>query len=325
MSSTGSIFTNVVNARAAGSKNRQTGYAHGGIYFPAHINAAGNKVAGKWEGNFFINKRGWTDDQGVFHEAKKITIRIVAWNGRNAAPGKGLADLLAKTISVGKEISCGLDINQFEKRHIINGVPVTGPDGKVLTYQSYNFTIKDELNLGPDADNLVAKEVANWASYPQASFISRPPHWNDQAHANYKVWEWIQQQRMALVYTGGNVYGYAQVMLPEGAQLINTAQPQTTQPVTTQPMTTQPVMQMQQMPQMQPVQPMMQPQVQVQPMPQMPTIPDMANENVMTGMQTGMPAGMPIGMQGGMQNGMPAGMVGMQPTAAATAMGATPI
>jgi len=210
--------------RAAGSKNVEAGTVHGGIYFPAH-ELKGKKISARWEGNFFVNHLGYTDSQGVEHEPSNDLIRLTAWNGRNAAAGKGLADVFAKLIGVGKEISCDLRLNQYMKRLVLNGVPQAMQDGTPITYPGYNFTVIGDILWGADSANLVANEIAQWANYKQASFFSRPPFWNVPNTEDAATWKAIITARMAHLYDGSGTYGYARVMIPEGAVLLNAAAP----------------------------------------------------------------------------------------------------
>lgn len=226
MANSSAVHMNVVNVRSAGSKDAATGQNFGGIYFPAHKNAKGELVSARWEANCFINGLGYTDDQGVVHEPNNLKLRIVAWNGKNSAPGKGLADLMAKTISVGKEFSCDLRMKGFQKRFRVNNVPLAGPDGQVLMYDSFSFEVTGKLILGADSDSTVNNEILAWASYPHPSFFTRPAGWNQKGTADAELWKNIVAQRMASTYNGEQAYGYARVVLPEGAQLlIPNAQP----------------------------------------------------------------------------------------------------
>lgn len=209
-----------VNLRAAGSKDNTTGQVHGGIYFPEHVKD-GRTVSARWEANCFVNHLGYTDSQGVTHEPTNDMIRIAAWNGRNAAPGKGLADIFAKIVGCGKEFSAALRLSQYNKRLIIDNVPMAHPTtGMPITYPGYNFAIKDDLLWGADSANLIAQEIANWPNYPHASFFTRPPFWNVAGHADQLKWQEIIAARMAVVYDGSGFYGYARVVIPEGATIV---------------------------------------------------------------------------------------------------------
>ena len=314
MANVSALHAIAVNIRAAGSKDPRTGIVYGGIYFPDHRTREGKILPAHWEGNVFINHLGYTDSQGNYVEPSNDLIRVTAWNGRNSAPGKGLADLFAKIVSVGKEFSCSLTLKQYNKRLFINNTPMADQNGQPITYPSYNWTVKDDLIWGDDAANVIAQEIANWAAYPNPTFFSRPAYWNVPGHADHEAWKYILQQRMALVYNGESVYGYARVMIPEGAQLVNRAQMQTSAP---QMQPAQPQTGM--MPAMQPAQPMqpMQPmqQPQMQPAQPQPMQTGMMPMHGMQPMQTGMAPMQPV-------TSMPSMPAPVAPTAAATGMGA---
>ena len=331
MANNSSEHINFVNLRAAGTKDHATGIIYGGNYFPEH-SRNGKIINARWEGKCFINRMGYTDANNVYHEPKNDVVQIVAWNGRNSAPGKGLADMFAKIVSVGKEFSCDLRLNTYQKRLFVNNQPIADAQGQPVTYLATDFIVDGKLIWGADAAAIVAQEIANWASYPFASFFSRPPLWDKIGQADNETWKtYINPARMQAIYTEGPAYGYARVLLPEGATLVNHAAPpvQQQQPVqqtVQQPVLQQPVMQqtvMQQPVLQQPVmqQPMQQPMQQAvqQPMQQyaqqqMPQQMPQMQQPMQQPMQQAMPnMAMP-------NTGMP-----MAPTAAASGMMGTPI
>ena len=126
MSNASKFVAAAVAVRAAGSKHPQTGITYGGVYYPEHV-IDGRKVTARFEMNAYINGMNYTDPEtGIVKEGRNEVVRIVAWNGQNAKPGGGLADLCAKAVTVGKEFSCELDIRTFKNG---NGhVTFTRPD-----------------------------------------------------------------------------------------------------------------------------------------------------------------------------------------------------
>jgi len=219
MANQSALHLNGVNVRAAGSKDITTGLTLGGIYFPEHTTAAGKHVNAKWEGQFFINQLGYTDGEGVEQPGKNVPIRITFWNGKNAKDGKGLADIAAKCVSVGKELSAAFRMDHFEKRLFLNGIPQVDNLGQPIKIPSYGFLIKSDLQWGADSANVVAQEVANWQG--QSNFFSRPPQWNVQNTADNEAWKLVVATRMATPYNGEATYGYARVIIPEGATIVN--------------------------------------------------------------------------------------------------------
>lgn len=214
--------TILTNARAVGSKNPKTGVQHGGIYYPAHTKN-GKNVSARWEGNVALNGKPFFNANGEKVEGRTTFMRLVVWNGKNAAAGKGLADTFAKCVSVGKEISCNVRIESFDKRIFINGQPIVNPaTGNVLTTQSHNFIFEDKLVFGDDSNKVIAGEITRWNG--SATFDSRPKFWNTVGHADQIAWsQTIVPARMASTYKGGDVYGYARVIIPEGVQLAGQA------------------------------------------------------------------------------------------------------
>lgn len=229
MSNTSVIKMYAACIRSAGSKHPQTGVRYGGSYYPA-MTLNGKALPAKWEGNFFVNHLGFTDSQGNVHEPSNDMIRVTAWNSRNAAAGKGLADTFAKLIGVGKEICCDLRLKQYMKRVMVGGKPVMDDQGQPLTYYAYNFTVIGDILWGNDSANLIASEIKEWADFKQPSFISRPPLWNVPNTEDAATWKAIMGIRSAHIWDGTGTYGYARVIIPDGAVLTNTAQPAIVQP-----------------------------------------------------------------------------------------------
>lgn len=221
MANQSALHQMAVNVRAAGSKDQTTGLVLGGIYFPEHIKADGTRVSARWEGQFFVNQLGYTDSEGAFHEPKNVPIRITAWNGKNATTGKGLADTFAKCVSVGKELCAVLRMDYFQKRLFIQGVAQTDHLGQPIKVGSYGWLIKSDLQWGADSALVIANEISNWQG--QANFSSRPPMWNVQGHADNEAWKTVVANRMATIFQGEGTYGYARVMVPEGATIVNAA------------------------------------------------------------------------------------------------------
>lgn len=209
MSSIGAINVVGTNLRVAGTKDQRTGVQYGGSYFPAYVKN-GKPVSARWEGNCYANKAGYTDSEGNWHEGNNVMLRIVAWNGRNAADGKGLADIFAKCASLGKEFSAGLVMNNFDKRLMINGQPIVDAQGNQITYPGYSFAVDRDLIWGQDSAQTIEAEIRNWKG--NITFDSRPPQWNVPGTADNEAWKAIVQARMAHQYTGGDVYGYAKVI-----------------------------------------------------------------------------------------------------------------
>lgn len=223
--------TTLVNVRASGSKSPD-GEQFGGIYYPAH-NKNGRSNSARWEGNVALNGKPYTDAQGVKQEGKTTFLRLVVWNGKNSP--SGLADTFAKCVSVGKELTCNVRIESFEKRLFINGQALLDPQGNAITHQAINFILEDKLVFGNDSSKVIATEVANYVG--NSTFDSRPQFWNVQGHADQVAWATIiVPARMGSVWDGqSGRFGYARVIIPEGV-IVN--QPQTQTNLQTQGTTT---------------------------------------------------------------------------------------
>jgi hypothetical protein len=219
----------LMGIRSAGSKDSQ-GIAHGGIYYPAHTKN-GKSVSARWEGNFIANGKAWTDAAGNQQEGRRNVIRLVVWNSKNSAPGKGMADVFAKYVSVGKEISCQADIETFMKRVFENGQPLVSPTtGQPIEINATVYRVSGNLIFGEDSAKHVAAEIAGWQGQ-LIPFGVRPAMWNVTGHADNEAWKQIIQLRASSMWDGqSGTYGYARVIVPEGAQLVNPAMP--AQPVT---------------------------------------------------------------------------------------------
>jgi len=231
MANIASQTTVLTNVRATGSKNA-AGEQFGGIYYPAHTKN-GKNVSARWEGNIALNGKPYTNAAGERVEGKTTYMRLIVWNGKNSAAGKGLADVFAKSVSIGKEISCNVRIESFDKRLFINGQPMLKQDGSVVTYMAHNFVFEDKLVFGADSAKVVAAETARWNGQP--TFDSRPPLWNVPGSGDQQAWSTlVAPARKAAVWDGqSDRYGYARVIVPEGAVIGNANMQQPAMPTQT--------------------------------------------------------------------------------------------
>jgi hypothetical protein len=219
--STGMDTISFAGLRAAGHKDTKTGLTGGGLYYPS-TSKNGKIIPARWEGNFFLNRRGYTDQTSHEKiEGKSELVRIVVWNSKNTKPGKGMADIFSKIISVGKELDVQCEINTFNKRIFINGQPVINPETNLpLEYQATTFRVTGAIGFGADAENTIIKEISTYTGNP--TFDSRPAYWNVLGHADKVAWDTIIcPARMEVVYNGvAPTYGYARVIVPEGATVV---------------------------------------------------------------------------------------------------------
>ena len=218
------ITMQAAGVRAVGTKDAQ-GMTHGGVYYPAHMKN-GKAVSARWEGNVASNGNRYTDANGVRQEGKVTYLRIVVWNSKNATPGNGAADNFAKHVSVGKSLILSLTPESFEKRIFVNGQPLMDPQGNVITQNAVIFRVSGGFNFLESSANQIAAEIQRWNSGVH-DVLSRPAGWNTPGTPDHNEWLNIIAQKKAYVYDGqSSVYGYARVIVPEGAQVMNTAMPQ---------------------------------------------------------------------------------------------------
>lgn len=221
MSRISAIFTLL---RAAGANSaaqnisEQTGICIGGVYVPAHT-IGGETRSARWEGSFYHNIPG---QEG--RPDQDVVVKITAWNGRNAKPGKGLADMCAKWIAMGKEICCEVDLVSYKSRVFVDGHPVLNAAGQAHMEPKLGFRMRPgTLQFGRDGQKALSMEIQKWNQQPgQQSFFARPPQWNVAGTQDQITWsQGILPWRSAQAYTGDDTFGCAKVVVPEGAVLAN--------------------------------------------------------------------------------------------------------
>lgn len=202
-------FSHIRCARSRGRKGTPCeGKVFGGIYYPKHMRQDNRIVPARWEGSFFINNMYYTDpNSGERREGRKDIIRICAWNGNNAQPGRGLADLFAKSMSPGKELSGEFDMRTYDRKvYLSNGQMVTEPDGTPVTIPGMIkfYVERGKFVLGADSSKFIQAEIQDGL---------RPPDWTNAASPNYQRWQQANADRNAEVWQGLPFYGYAQVFI----------------------------------------------------------------------------------------------------------------
>lgn len=213
MSQSASQSVNFIGGRAIGSE--LNGHKFGGIYYPKHYKN-GKEIPARFECNLMLNSPDYTGNNGEVVQGRKDVIHLVAWNSKNAAAGKGLADTMAKCVSVGKEITLvNVELQSFMKTVRIDGQPAVNKAGEPVKVRSVSFVARSYRNVrfGQDSDNTIKSEIAAYNGAP--SFFGRP--------ADSAKWAEERKARMAVVFGGEASYGYARVIVPEGASLVNPA------------------------------------------------------------------------------------------------------
>ena len=192
-------FTVIQSARCAGVRGPGEGQRSGCLYYPAVRDAAGNTTrSARCVVTAYINRKSRKDPQtGETIEGRREIIVLTGWNTRNSQDGKGLADVLAKCMSEGKEFSCRAKVQSYEQEvtNIDGSVIQRSDGGGPLTIRRYGWVIEPgTLMLGDDSDKIVAAEIQ--AFNGNVSFSSRPQFWNVQGHAHNEAWKKISAWRM---------------------------------------------------------------------------------------------------------------------------------
>ena len=203
-------------ARVSGSKNPATGLLHGGIYYPA-CSKNGKHQSARFEVSIALNRRSYTDRAGVQQKAEPDYVKMVAFNGDDSKPGHGMADMLAKALTPGKEITVEGELRSGEKRLFVDGQPITDKAGNQVKYIAVNLVLTEMPIYGADSEKVIAAEIAAYAGL--MNFTSRPQFWNVLGHADQAAWKAIAAWRNEQVWNGAATYGYARVIVPEGAVL----------------------------------------------------------------------------------------------------------
>lgn len=220
-----SNLTTIIGGRITGVKdNNNPGISYGGNFYPST-----NGVSARFESFVMLNHGSRTDNQGQKVERESDTIKIVAWNGREAAPGKGFADICAKTLSTGKELSFFARIHSYKGRlyNSVGGL-ITNPDGTPLLITKTAFTLEaGSLRLGDDSQKLIDAEIHAWIERglsPQTYrgeliWGVRPPQWNVRGTADADMWAHLSKLRMtAQAIPPATTYGYARIIVPGATQ-----------------------------------------------------------------------------------------------------------
>ena len=203
-----------------GMVTNAAGLEFAGSYYPAHTKNGKNNSA-KWIGTMIQNDPDWTDSQGNRVKGKTRYFHLTIWNGKNAQPGKGMADIAAKNLSVGKaidHIECRAE--PYDHRVFENHVPLVSPaTGQPVMVEGMNFVYVRHLEFGRDSKRQVARETEKYV-VGQANFWSRPPEWDKDNTAGAEAWKLVMNIRKQAKWDGqSESFGYAKVVIPEGAQL----------------------------------------------------------------------------------------------------------
>lgn len=178
------------------------GFRVGGkpTFVPAHIDAKGKKQSHRCDIPCYINSNRGTNENG--ERGTRSLFKLTVWGD--------LARKCALTMSQGKALDALVEIKAFKGRIFVNRQPVLDAAGQPLTKNQTGFTIM-RMVFGEEAEGYGDKEV-------MASL--RPAGWNDRNNPAYQQWRDILKQRLTMQYTGGAEFGYSEVFVPPGVQIL---------------------------------------------------------------------------------------------------------
>lgn len=202
----------VVNGRAVGVRDdKQVGLTYGGVYYPEKTLDDGRIIAARFE-TTIMTKRCSSYNEAGEREYKFDYIGAVFWNTRSCHPGRGLADLAAKFISPGREVTFMANLHSFDKRLFVDGLLQLDHNGNARTTKAHQLMVSPgTLNLGAEGYKHLETEYMNWDNNPGViSFWARPRMTTPEYSIdNTELWNKIQSARMGSIWNGEPTYGYA--------------------------------------------------------------------------------------------------------------------
>jgi len=145
----------------------------------------------------YVNSNKGTNRDGT--PGRSDQFRLTAW-------GK-LADICAKSLPKGKALDCICTPHSYEGRiYDAQGNMRVDNAGQPITVERIGFTI-EKIVFGEESQKEIDLEIAEGR---------RHPNWNVPAHPDYKAWGELLQTRQGMIYTGGDTFGFARVIVPSG-------------------------------------------------------------------------------------------------------------
>lgn len=162
-------------------------------FVPAHINAAGKKISHRCDVPVYVNSNRGNNGEGK-HSLMKVTI----WGE--------LARKAALTLSQGKAIDTLVELSSYQGKVYKDRQLQMGADGQPLTTNKTSMTVM-RIVFGEETRKFAEAEVA-------ANL--RPANWDNPAHPDWQLWKDELNRRINLQYVGGDKFGYARVIQPQG-------------------------------------------------------------------------------------------------------------
>jgi hypothetical protein len=167
-------------------------------YIPAHIKN-GKQISARIQIPVYRNSNRGTN-QRTGEKGRVDSFKLVAW-------GK-LADVCARSLPKGTAIDVFAEPQSYLGT-LFNqdGSPRLDNAGQVIQTTKVSFTILS-IVFGEDSEKHIAGEIAAGR---------RPQFWNVPNHQDYQSWKSILQAKQQLTWDGTNRFGYARVVIPQGA------------------------------------------------------------------------------------------------------------
>lgn len=180
-------------------------------FIPAHVNKSGYLVQDRILVPVMTNAlRGGDDGNG-----KRDSHRLVAWGG--------YAQALAKSGSIGKALDVIYRLNTYQGVAYKDRQPVMMPDGQPLTITKTSLTVL-EMAFGEESAKMINAEVQYYPQNPN-NIYCRPPQWNVVGSPDEAKFKENLMKRQQVEWDGqSNDFGYATVVMPNGAQRVLNAQ-----------------------------------------------------------------------------------------------------
>lgn len=165
------------------------------LYTPAHTKPDGKNVRARLQIPTLVNIYGKKDPD---------SFRLVGWGG--------LADMFAKNLSQGKEMTFICDSSSYWG-NVYNNVnqQISQPSGEALQVRMQSFVIR-EFVWGGDSRRTEDEEI-------NAGMVTgegrRPAQWNIPGSQDNLTWKALMERRKQTFYQGGDVFGYAKVIGPK--------------------------------------------------------------------------------------------------------------